>query len=764
LLETATRREYYPDVRSRITLLALLWFSAAGCSSETAILLTIQSGLRVPEELDALNITVARDAKQLMDRTYAIESQEDLPATLRIIAENDAEATVHIVVAGLKGSEPVAQGETDATFVRGETVEVTVFLREPGPGGEDGGYLPADAGQDAGRDASVDTGPDAGVDATPDAAGDSGADGEDDGGSDIGSGQDSELDAGSDATDAGADTGIPDVPQVDDAGADAETDAGTDAGTRDEGTTDDVGADTAADAGADGGPWIGQPCTSDGDCGGGMFCLAVAAGHGFCSARCEDAGCGADAQCVDLTPLDAGSLCARSCTRHTDCLRKDFGCNDPLDAGTAFCSPNFGPGNTVLEYPRVAVSPEFYNPAVTDDAFQLVAAMYDEEHAVFPGETFSWMSSDMTVVKPVTPSPGVFEPLEAGTSQITALSIPHGLEGCATIEVEAVVETLAGSGASGDQDGEGRDASFNSIEHIVVDRVGNAFVTDRRLAGYLPTIRKIDPSGVVTTIAVPTSHPACLDGPLTGPVGWGVITGMTIDQVTGDIYFSDAECNGVRKLSQDAVSTVFKTEKGFANGGPGVGKVDSPGVLEFGLNAIIFFDTNNRRVRSVSVPDLEITTLAGSGVQGYKDGLAAEAEFDDVRGLDAIPGGAVFVTDFASHVVRRIEAGTVSTIAGTGVAGMANGSAAEAQFDGPRGVFYFLDQWFIVDRNNDMIRRLDGGRVSTLACLLQYPPLTDGKSSVCSLFEPSGVFLQSAGVLVVADTSNNAIRTLRYVK
>lgn len=718
---------------------------AAGCSSETAIHLTIQSGLRVPGEIDGLNIAIATKTKQLMDRTYPIESQDDLPATLLVVAENDAEAAVHIVVTGLKGSKSVATGETDVTFVRGETVEAVVFIRVPPPGGEDGGHGGPDGGKDAGRDASVDSGGDTGQDGGMDGAGDSGTDG----------GHDVEGDAG-------GDTGLADVFVPEDGGQDVPVDSDADAGIEDA-PADDAGGDAGVDGSIDGGAWIGQPCASDADCGGGMFCALAAAGHGFCSARCDDAGCGAGARCLDVTPQDAGFLCAKECVKHSDCRRTDYGCFDLLDAGIQVCSPNQGADGGVVEYPGVVISPGFQNPAVTDEQFQFVAAMYDEEHAVVAGETFSWLSSDMNVAKAMPSLPGVFEPVEAGSAEITTLSSPHGMEGRASVEVEAVVETLAGSGASGDQDGTGAGATFNTIEHIVIDRIGNAFVTDRRLSGYLPIIRKIDPAGVVTTVAVPTSHPACIDGPTSGPVGWGVITGMSIDQVTGDVFFSDTECNGIRKISQDTVSTLFKTAKGFADGGPGVGRVDGPGVLKFVPNAIVFFDTNNHRIRSVSLPDLAITTLAGSSAQGYKDGPATEAELDDVQGLDAIPDGVVYFTDFSRHVVRVLEPGGVRTIAGRGQKGFKDGPTDQALFEKPNGIIFYREQLYITESGNHRIRRIRGDDVSTLACDWASE-LVDGKKSACALFYPLKSGVAADGLFVITDSSNYAIRTLQLKK
>jgi sugar lactone lactonase YvrE len=104
------------------------------------------------------------------------------------------------------------------------------------------------------------------------------------------------------------------------------------------------------------------------------------------------------------------------------------------------------------------------------------------------------------------------------------------------------------------------------------------------------------------------------------------------------------------------------------------------------------------RVRKIT-PDGRVTTLAGTGEPGYHDGPALAAEFDVLMGIDVDTKGNIYVVDCGAHRIRRISPdGTVSTVAGNGQAGYADGSVSEAEFwypsdiaVGPGGKLYVAD-------------------------------------------------------------------------
>lgn len=140
-----------------------------------------------------------------------------------------------------------------------------------------------------------------------------------------------------------------------------------------------------------------------------------------------------------------------------------------------------------------------------------------------------------------------------------------------------------------------------------------------------------------------------------------------------------------------------------------------------------------------------VSTLAGSGSHGHVDGAAASAEFRDPSDVAVDSKGQVYVADRHNHRIRLVAAGQVSTFAGTGSIGSANGPAASATFFEPTGVW--LDsggQLFVADRANNHVRLIAGGQVSTL-------------SSANELLLPSGGAAASSGEIYVADTFHHRI-------
>ncbi len=169
---------------------------------------------------------------------------------------------------------------------------------------------------------------------------------------------------------------------------------------------------------------------------------------------------------------------------------------------------------------------------------------------------------------------------------------------------------------------------------------------------------------------------------------------------------------------------------------------------------------DNNRIRRV-YPDGRVDTLAGQG-EGWRDGPALQAQFDTPSSIALDAAGNVFVADTGNHVIRRIGTdGNVSTIAGDGTAGYADGPAAQARFDGPMGVA--VDDGgrvFVADTWNDRIRVIEpDGQVRTLAGG-DAPGNVDGAGVGARLDTPVAIALDSHGNLLIADMLNGAIRRL----
>lgn len=165
-----------------------------------------------------------------------------------------------------------------------------------------------------------------------------------------------------------------------------------------------------------------------------------------------------------------------------------------------------------------------------------------------------------------------------------------------------------------------------------------------------------------------------------------------------------------------------------------------------------------------------VRTLAGGAGRGFRDGVGSDALFDRPQGVAVAQNGSVFVADTFNHAVRRVDPdGTVTTVAGVGEAGYADGPALQAMFSHPVGLDVFHDPAaggelvvIVADTDNHRIRRIAGGRVRTLAGLAatphSRPGYADGSAAEARFNHPSDVAVTDDGVVFVADSNNHLVR------
>jgi hypothetical protein len=177
-------------------------------------------------------------------------------------------------------------------------------------------------------------------------------------------------------------------------------------------------------------------------------------------------------------------------------------------------------------------------------------------------------------------------------------------------------------------------------------------------------------------------------------------------------------------------------------------------------------DAGNHRVRRV-LPDGSITTVVGTGVAGNSGdgGPASAAQINIPRGFGLLPDGGFLLADRDSHVIRRVFAdGTITTVAGTGVAGFSGdgGPATSAQLNLPYGAAPLPDGGFLIaDRGNHAIRRVAAdGRISTVA---GTPPAggfggDGGPATAAALNAPCAVAVAPDGGFWFPDRDNNRVR------
>ena len=187
----------------------------------------------------------------------------------------------------------------------------------------------------------------------------------------------------------------------------------------------------------------------------------------------------------------------------------------------------------------------------------------------------------------------------------------------------------------------------------------------------------------------------------------------------GTVYVADAgESNRIRKITPDgAVATFAGGSEGFADGLATSASFNTPSGLAIDLDGNLYVaDTGNNRIRKIT-PEGQVSTVAGDGTAGYRDGPASQAQFNGPIGIAVDARGNIFVADSYNDRIRLITSdGQVSTVAGKGTPGYADGDRNNALFDTPCGVVAANDGSLIVaDTGNDRLRKITpDGNVTTL--------------------------------------------------
>jgi streptogramin lyase len=227
----------------------------------------------------------------------------------------------------------------------------------------------------------------------------------------------------------------------------------------------------------------------------------------------------------------------------------------------------------------------------------------------------------------------------------------------------------------------------------------------------------------------------------------------------GRVYVADAgDANRIRRIGPDGVVTLAGgSGEGHRDGRRGLAAFHTPSGLAIAPDGTLFVaDTGTHTIRRVTA-DGDVTTVAGAGAPGYLDGAGRASAFDGPMGLAYAPGGRLYVADAYNHRIRAIDAsGTVTTLAGTGVPGFADGPAATAQFDTPCGVAVAPDgSLYVADTGNGLVRRIDAsGAVSTL------PLVPDEPFGDTSIVRPIGIAAGRDGRLAVSDRRGRVLQVM----
>ena len=394
------------------------------------------------------------------------------------------------------------------------------------------------------------------------------------------------------------------------------------------------------------------------------------------------------------------------------------------------------------------------------------------------------------VVTTLAGSPGVYGSAD-GTGAAAQFNTPSGVatDGAGNVYVAdwlnqiirkitpaGVVTTLAGTaGMSGSADGTGAAARFYEPEAVATDGAGNVYVAD----GSNNVVRKITPDGTVTTLAGTAAVTGSADG--TGAAaGFNNPSGVTTDSA-GNAYVADTFNDIIRAITPAGVVTTVAGAAGLPGSTDGAGAAarfdvptgvatDSAGnvyVADSGIEhlpCMMCYDVGNHVIRKIT-PAGVVTTLAGTaGMSGSADGTGAAARFNTPMGVATDNAGNVYVADTYNSTIRKVtSAGVVTTLAGTaGTTGSSDGTGPAALFNDPIGVAVdSAGNVYVADTGNDIIRKIaPAGAVTTLAGMAGMNGSSDGTGAAARFDSPSGVAVDSAGYLYVADTNNSTIRKI----
>jgi len=324
-----------------------------------------------------------------------------------------------------------------------------------------------------------------------------------------------------------------------------------------------------------------------------------------------------------------------------------------------------------------------------------------------------------------------------------------------------LVTTVAGSSEqSGSVDITGSSARFNNPVGVAVDDTGNVFVADSGS----DTIRMITSNGVVSTVAGSANLAGSANG-TNDTARFNNPEGLAVDG-QGDLYVADSGNNIIRKVTRDKVVTIMAGsagQPGSADGTNNTAQFNNPiGLAVDRAGNVYVADSGNDTIRIVTAGGV-VTTLAGSaGQSGSADGTNSAARFNHPSGVAVDSAGNVYVADVGNKTIRQITSnGVVTTLAGsTGQSGSTDGTNITARFAYPFGVTVDTsNQLYVTDTSNFTLRKVaTNGAVTTLAGRAGQPGSMDGTGSAARFFVPSGLAVDSAGNVYLADTGNSTIR------
>ncbi|GIW41612.1 MAG: hypothetical protein KatS3mg076_2189 [Candidatus Binatia bacterium] len=327
-----------------------------------------------------------------------------------------------------------------------------------------------------------------------------------------------------------------------------------------------------------------------------------------------------------------------------------------------------------------------------------------------------------------------------------------------------LVSTIAGTGEFG-YGGDGGPATAAKLAFptgVVADTDGNVFFTDL----FNHRIRRIGRDGKITTVAgTGVSGFGGDGGPATSAkISWP--SGLTLGP-DGSLYFADSGNNRVRKIDPFGIITTVAGTGSTIYNGDGIpaatAALANPSDVAFDSRGNLYIaEQSSCRIRKVEAVSTLISTVAGNGVCGFagNGGAATSASLNGPRALALEDSSFLYISESFAPRVRFVDLsrGTIDAFAGTGVSGFSGdgGPATSARLDGTWGLF-------VDSAGNVLIAESSGGRVRKVDLQGIIDTIFggengDGYPADIAKVSPSEIAFDAAGNLYIADTDNNRVR------
>jgi len=276
-----------------------------------------------------------------------------------------------------------------------------------------------------------------------------------------------------------------------------------------------------------------------------------------------------------------------------------------------------------------------------------------------------------------------------------------------------------------------RASGLSNPNDVAIDSAGNVFVADL----YNNRIAKVTPAGVVSAFTTGINYPQSL----------------AFDS-SGNLFVAEYGSNRILKVTSAGVASPF-AGSGSNGSADGLGTAATfstvRGLTVDSANNVYVADTYNNKIRKIT-PAGQVTTYATMSSNPYAVAMA--------------PNGTLYVAEYDTHRISKVTTtGVVSVFAGSGTSGSTDGTGTAAQFNNPNGITVdAAGTIYVADYSNHLIRKItSAGQVTTIAGLALTSGLVNGTGSAARFNIPSGIEVDSSGVLYVSERGNHTVRRIQ---